>query len=82
MLCACLSCCLVFESMEVFGKLKTFARFSRHTGQATPGLFLLFSYCGKAGFCLRVVLVLPTGHLGRGYLWGLFFPLGDKQTFK
>ena len=26
--------------------------------------------------------MLPTGHLGRGYLWGLFFPLGDKQTFK
>ena len=26
--------------------------------------------------------MLPTGHLGRGNLWGLFFPLGDKQTFK
>ena len=26
--------------------------------------------------------MLPTGHLGRGYLRGLFFPLGDKKTFK
>ena len=26
--------------------------------------------------------MLPTGHLERGYLWGFFFPLGDKQTFK
>ena len=26
--------------------------------------------------------MLPTGHLGRGYLWGLFFPLGERQTFK
>ena len=26
--------------------------------------------------------MLPTGHLGKGYLWGLFFLLEDKQTFK
>ena len=26
--------------------------------------------------------MLPIGHLGRGYLWGLFFPLRNKQTFK
>ena len=26
--------------------------------------------------------MLPTGHVGRGYLSGLFFPLGYKQTFK
>ena len=26
--------------------------------------------------------MLPTGHLGRGYLRGLFFLFEDKQTFK
>ena len=26
--------------------------------------------------------MLPTGHLGKGHLWGLFFLLEDKQTFK
>ena len=25
--------------------------------------------------------MLPTGHLGEGHPWDLFFPLGDKQTF-
>ena len=26
--------------------------------------------------------MLPTGHLRSGYVWGLFFLLEDKQTFK
>ena len=25
--------------------------------------------------------MLPTGHLGQGHPWDLFFPLGDRQTF-
>ena len=25
--------------------------------------------------------MLPTGHLGQGHPWDLFFPLEDKQTF-
>ena len=57
------SCCFVFESMEVFGKLETFTRFPEQTGQVTLGLFLFLVRQSRHNFCLRVVLVLPTGHL-------------------
>ena len=76
MLCAYLSCCLVFESMEVFGELKTFARFSKQTGQATQGLFLNLFLVLQSRF-------LPEGSMGAPHRTprkrlplGFVFPLG------